>query len=77
MWGIANTCWFLANSTLGFTTAFPIITSGPGIVSSIWGVVLFREIKGVKNVLLLFFGLLLIVLSSVCTIYARKPDAGE
>ena len=29
--------------------AFPLVTSGPGLVASMWGVVLFGEIKGAKN----------------------------
>lgn len=37
MWGIAQACWFIANDALSVTVAFPIITSGPGIVSAMWG----------------------------------------
>lgn len=49
LWGIAQACWFVANDNLGFTTAYPIITTGPGIVSTIWGVCVYREIKGKRN----------------------------
>lgn len=37
MWGIAQACWFVANDALSVTVAFPVITSGPGIVSALWG----------------------------------------
>ena len=29
--------------------AFPLITSGPGIVSSLWGVFVFKEITSRRN----------------------------
>lgn len=49
MWGIAQACWFIANDALSVTVAFPIITSGPGIVSAMWGVFVFGEIRGARN----------------------------
>ena len=49
MWACANTAWFVANGKLSLAVAFPIITSGPGIVSSLWGVFVFREIRGARN----------------------------
>jgi len=49
MWAIAQTCWFVANDALSVSVAFPIITSGPGIVSAMWGVFVFGEIKGTRN----------------------------
>jgi len=49
MWAIADACWFIANNYLSEAISFPIITTGPGIVASLWGVLLFREVKGCKN----------------------------
>jgi len=49
VWGIAQACWFIANDNLGITTAYPIITTGPGIVASLWGVCVFGEVKGKRN----------------------------
>ncbi|CAI8041520.1 Transmembrane protein 144, partial [Geodia barretti] len=45
MWGIAMVGWFLANQRLSLAVSFPIITAGPGFVSSAWGIFIFREIK--------------------------------
>ena len=45
MWAIADACWFIANNYLSEAISFPIITTGPGIVASLWGVLLFREVK--------------------------------
>jgi hypothetical protein len=50
MWAVAQTSWFIANKALGgASVGFPIITSGPGIISALWGVFVFKEIVGTKN----------------------------
>ena len=53
MWGIAQICWFVANERLSFSVSFPIITSAPGLVGALWGVLVFGEIKGRDNITLL------------------------
>jgi len=70
MWGIAQTAWFVANENLGIVIAYPIITTGPGIIASLWGVCVFGEIKGKYNLYMLllafaisFIAILLISLS--------------
>lgn len=64
MWGIAMVGWFVANEHLSLAVSFPIITAGPGFVSSAWGILLFREIKGWKNIGL-YFGAFSISLSGL------------
>ena len=49
MWAAAQTCWFVANDALSMSVAFPLITSGPGVVSAAWGVLVFKEIRGTRN----------------------------
>ena len=49
MWGIAEISWFVANENLGFSIAFPLITSGPGFVGALWGIFVFKEIRGSRN----------------------------
>jgi len=63
VWGIAQACWFVANDNLGFTTAYPVITTGPGIVSTIWGVCVFGEVKGKRNLSVLGIAFFLSFLS--------------
>lgn len=58
MWAIAQTMWFLANTSLSQSVAFPMITSGPGIVSASWGVFAFGEIQGRRNYGVLFCAVL-------------------
>jgi len=58
-WGIAQSFWFIANDNLGLTTAYPIITTGPGIVASLWGVCVFGEVQGRRNKIVLMTAFLL------------------
>eukprot|EP01064_Diplonema_japonicum_P005454 TRINITY_DN13649_c0_g1_i1.p1 TRINITY_DN13649_c0_g1~~TRINITY_DN13649_c0_g1_i1.p1 ORF type:complete len:461 (+),score=56.49 TRINITY_DN13649_c0_g1_i1:41-1384(+) len=51
MWGVADICWFVANGNLGLMVSFPLVTTGPGLVSAIWGVVVFKEITGKTNLI--------------------------
>eukprot|EP01062_Namystynia_karyoxenos_P048567 TRINITY_DN3702_c1_g1_i1.p1 TRINITY_DN3702_c1_g1~~TRINITY_DN3702_c1_g1_i1.p1 ORF type:complete len:587 (+),score=186.97 TRINITY_DN3702_c1_g1_i1:75-1763(+) len=60
IWAIGAICWFIANTRLGLATAFPIITTGPGIVSAFWGVFVFKEIGGRRNLLRLLVALVLL-----------------
>jgi glucose uptake protein GlcU len=49
LWASAQVSWFLANSYLPLATTFPIIGTGPGAVSALWGVVVYKEIRGKRN----------------------------
>jgi hypothetical protein len=40
---------------LKFVVAYPIISTGPGVVASLWGALLFNEIRGKRNILVLLF----------------------
>lgn len=64
--GVAQTAWFVANGALGFAVAFPMITSGPGLLASFWGIVLFKEIKGTRNFIFLGLALCFTVSSGIC-----------
>ncbi|XP_052077457.1 transmembrane protein 144-like isoform X1 [Mytilus californianus] len=56
MWSVGTSCWFVANRSLSIPVAFPIVTTGPSIVASLWGVIVFKEIQGTRNLLILFLG---------------------
>lgn len=55
MWGIAQCGLMMATGILGYTIGFPIGNAGPLVVSSLWSVLYFREIRGTKNIGLLLF----------------------
>lgn len=66
MWAAAQTSWFVANASLSVAVAFPLITSGPGIVGSLLGVFVFGEIQGKRNYIVLCIAILLAVVG--CTL---------
>ncbi|KAM6313179.1 transmembrane protein 144 [Aegotheles albertisi] len=71
LWAIANCCWFIANHYLSAVVSFPIITAGPGLVAAMWGVLVFKEIKGLKNYLLLAVAFCIIVAGSLSTAFSK------
>jgi len=71
-WAVGEVSWFIANTNLGLVVTFPIITLGPGIVSCMWGVLLFGEIRGARNFALLALAFGMIAVSSACTVIAKQ-----
>jgi glucose uptake protein GlcU len=66
MWATAQICWFSANAKLGFAVAFPLISIGPGLVSALWGVFVFGEIKGARNYGFVAAAFSLVTAAAVC-----------
>jgi len=71
LWGVAQCAWFAANANLGTPVSFPIIATGPGIVANLWGIFLFKEIKGRANLLKLV-GAFLVTLTGIILIALSK-----
>jgi glucose uptake protein GlcU len=65
MWGCANICFFLATNALNQAISYPISTTGPSIVASIWGIFLYKEIRGKKNFVFFIAGSILALIGSV------------
>jgi len=65
LWAIAQAAWLVANGNLGFVVGYPLVVIGPGIISSLWAVLVFKEITGFKNLAFLSLGLLLAI---VCVV---------
>jgi len=65
MWAIAQVFFFIANSQLGMNVAFPIIALGPGIVASLIGILVYKEIQGTKNLIIFFVAFSISVLAIV------------
>lgn len=65
MWGVANVCYFLATNALNQAISFPISNCGPPIVASFWGIVLYKEIKGIRNLLILGTGFSVAIAASL------------
>ncbi|KAJ1453143.1 CEO family-domain-containing protein [Pelagophyceae sp. CCMP2097] len=58
--------WFVANDALSFSVTFPLVTSGPGFVAAAWGVFVYGEIKGRRNLGFLTAALGLLIVA--CTL---------
>ncbi|XP_053921079.1 transmembrane protein 144 [Cuculus canorus] len=71
LWAIANCCWFIANHYLSAVVSFPIITAGPGLVAAMWGVLVFKEIKGLRNYALLSVAFCIILAGSLSTAFSK------
>ncbi len=67
MWGLASLCLFFSVNALNQAISFPISCSGPPIVASLWGVLLYREIKGLKNLIFLLVGFVISITGAVLT----------
>jgi glucose uptake protein GlcU len=65
MWGIGNSSFFLANNALTQTITFPIVSSGPSAISALWGILLYKEIKGARQLVILSIGFAFAVVGSI------------
>lgn len=65
LWSLADIAWFISNEKLGQSISFPIVTSTPNIVASLWSICVFKEIIGQRNYFLLTIALSLTILSSI------------
>jgi glucose uptake protein GlcU len=79
MWGIAQCGLMSATQILGYTVGFPIGSAGPILVSSLWSVIYFREIRGTRNLLiltvtfaLLLTGMILLALSKDANLFKKN-----
>ncbi|XP_048402891.1 transmembrane protein 144-like isoform X5 [Stegostoma tigrinum] len=71
MWAVANCCWFLANDFLSAVVSFPIITAVPGFIAALWGVLVFREIKGLRNYVILSIAFCTVSAGALTTAFSK------
>ncbi|KAK2908768.1 hypothetical protein QQF64_001298 [Cirrhinus molitorella] len=71
MWGVATCCWFLANHYLSAVVSFPIITTVPGLIAALWGVVVFKEVKGCRNYIVLIIAFCLVLSGALLTAFSK------
>jgi glucose uptake protein GlcU len=69
--GVALVSWFVANGELGFPVTFPIVTAGPGLVGALWGIFVFKEISGMRNLVILSCAMSITVLAMVLIAMSR------
>jgi len=73
LWAIAQTCFFIANANLEMVVSFPLVSTVPGIVANIWGIFVFKEIKGARNFLVLGLAFA-VVITAVVIIALSKVE---
>lgn len=71
LWAIATCCWFIANHSLSAVISFPIITAGPGLIAALWGILIFKEIQGLRNYLLMMLAFCIILAGALCTAFSK------
>ncbi|RUS74234.1 hypothetical protein EGW08_018002 [Elysia chlorotica] len=72
LWAIATACWFVANAELSESVSFPIVSTGPSAIASLfWGVCVFREVRGVRNILILVSGFLVMTAGALLAGFSR------
>lgn len=62
-----SAAWFFANQNLGLIVSFPIIAAGPGVISSLWGAIVFKEITGARNFAILALAFVCVISAGVCS----------
>ncbi|XP_060073786.1 transmembrane protein 144-like [Ylistrum balloti] len=73
LWGTASSLWFLVNDTLSEDVSFPIMTTVPIVINATVGVVFFREIKGKRNLCLLFLGIAVTAAGAAMCALSKRP----
>uniref|UniRef100_A0A8C1WJX1 Transmembrane protein 144b n=1 Tax=Cyprinus carpio TaxID=7962 RepID=A0A8C1WJX1_CYPCA len=71
MWGSATYAWLMANYYLSAVITFPIINAGYGLVAALWGSVVFKEVKGIGNLLLFALATCVVLAGSLLTPYSK------
>ena len=68
---MGSAAWFFANQNLGLVVSFPIIAAGPGVVSSLWGAIVFKEVHGLRNFIILGGAFLTVIAAAVFSSVAK------
>jgi len=71
VWSIAQICWFIANSNLELVVTFPLLSTGPAIVANMWGILVFKEITGIRNFLILGLAFFFIILAIILIVLSN------
>jgi len=72
LWSLAQISWFIANGLLGMVITFPLLGAGPGLVASLWGVLVFKEIQGTRN--FIFLGSAFAIIITACMLIALSRN---
>ncbi|ELP87245.1 hypothetical protein EIN_094720 [Entamoeba invadens IP1] len=71
MWGLAQALLFYANTSLPYIIVYPIVCTLPSLISSLWGIVVFKEIFGWRNFMFFAAGTLVLFVGIICIVISR------
>ncbi|KAM8733798.1 transmembrane protein 144b [Acanthopagrus schlegelii] len=71
MWLLATYCWCLASNYLSPVISFPLVTAGYALVAALLGTLLFKEVKGLANCLVLFSASCVVLTGSTLTAVSK------
>nr|XP_040028537.1 transmembrane protein 144b [Gasterosteus aculeatus aculeatus] len=71
MWSLATYCWFLASNHMSAVITFPVVRAGYGLVSALWGTLVFKEIKGLLNGLIFTVAFCAVLAGSLLTVLSK------
>jgi len=72
MWATAQVSFFIANSTISLVVSFPIMATLPGIVGSLWGILVFKEITGTRNYIFFTLAFIFVGASVTCVALSKS-----
>uniref|UniRef100_A0A915IIZ5 EamA domain-containing protein n=1 Tax=Romanomermis culicivorax TaxID=13658 RepID=A0A915IIZ5_ROMCU len=64
---ISQTAFFLAIENLSETVTFPIITRFPSIITTLWGIIVFKEIQGKRNFIIVLIAVIVTLIGGLCS----------
>lgn len=68
MWGIAQAALIYANTILGPSISFPLVSVGPAVIAGLWSILYIKDIIGLRNYLI--FGIETVVRAVACVLIA-------
>lgn len=74
MWATAQTCWFITNASLDMTVTFPVLSAAPAGIAALWGIFLFKEIRGRRNYVLVAIAYALTIVGVVMIAVSSKLE---
>lgn len=71
IWATAQISWFFANQYLEVVVAFPLISIGPGLVGALWSVLVYKEITGRKNIIMLSMAFVVVGIAAALIVVSK------
>ncbi|VDK24474.1 unnamed protein product [Taenia asiatica] len=71
LWGVAQSSWFIANAALGEPITYPVVATCPGAIATLVGVIIFKEIRGKRNFIILGVAMCITFIGILISAFSR------